>query len=179
MSVLTRPQGRIPIGYAMVGGQRVPVALDLEWDRYFAVLTERAGGVVGPTNIVQYIQTTVAPSVVLDNSGDESGDQIFILQNTTVSGGGGGASWTEVEIDFGTDPVYDAQFTITDAAITGTSKVQVLPCGQPATGRTSDDWQWDGATFAAMPGSGSATCYATFLPGPIVGPRKVQYSVGA
>jgi len=178
MSILTRPQGRIPIGYAMVGGQRVPVALDLEWDRYFQVLTERAGGVVGPTNIIQYIQTTVAPSVVLDSGGDESGDQIFIINNVAAASSGG-ASWTEVEIDFGSDPVYDAQFTITDAAITGTSKVQVLPCGKAATGRTADDWQWDGAAFAANPGSGSALCYVTFSPGPVVGPRKVQYSVGA
>jgi len=177
MSSLLLPQGRIPIGFAMINGQRVPVDVDQEWMRYFTTLTERAGGVVAPTNIVQYIQTTVAPSVVLDSGGDESGDQIFIINNVAASSGG--ASWTEVEIDFGTDPVYDAQFTITDAAITGTSKVQVLPCGKAATGRTADDWQWDGAAFAANPGSGSALCYVTFSPGPVVGPRKVQYSVGA
>lgn len=47
MSILTRPQGRIPIGYAVVQGERVPVVVDLEWDRYFSVLTERAGGVSG------------------------------------------------------------------------------------------------------------------------------------
>jgi hypothetical protein len=94
--------------------------------------------------------------------------------------GGGGASWTEAEIDFGSRPVYEASFTITDAAITSSAvKMQVLPCGKAATGRTADDWQWDGATFAANPGTGSATVYAQFMPGPIVGRRKVQYSVGA
>lgn len=94
--------------------------------------------------------------------------------------GGGGASWTEAEIDFGSAPVYEASFTITDAAITSSAvKMQVLPCGKAATGRTADDWQWDGATFAANPGAGSATVYAQFMPGPIVGRRKVQYSVGA
>lgn len=90
-----------------------------------------------------------------------------------------GASWVEVEIDFGSAPVYGAEFTITDAAISAASKVQVLPCGKAATGRTADDWAWDGAAFAATPAVGSATCYAHFLPGPIVGRRKVQYSVGA
>jgi hypothetical protein len=45
---LTRPQGRIPIGYAVVNGARVPVTIDLEWDRYFTVLDARAGGVNGP-----------------------------------------------------------------------------------------------------------------------------------
>lgn len=160
----------------MVGGQRVPVEVDMEWMRYFSVLTERAGGIVAPSNIVTYIASTVAPSVVLDSGGDID-ESVTIIQH--ITSGGGGASWTEVEVDFGTDPVYDASFVITDAAISGTSKVQVLPCGKAATGRTSDDWQWDGAAFAANPGSGSATCYVTFSPGPIVGPRKVQYSVGA
>jgi hypothetical protein len=97
----------------------------------------------------------------------------------TTGGGGSGSTWTEVEIDFGAAPVYDAVFTITDAAIGSTSQVLVLPCGKAATGRTADDWQWDGATFAANPGSGAATCYAVFVPGPIVGRRKVQYSIGA
>jgi hypothetical protein len=90
-----------------------------------------------------------------------------------------GVTWTEVEVDFGTKPVYTASFAITDGGISATSKVQVLPCGKAASGRTADDWEWDGATFAANPGAGSATCYAVFTPGPIVGPRKVQYSVGA
>ena len=92
--------------------------------------------------------------------------------------GVGGASWTEVEIDFGTVPVYEATFTITDAAITSSAvKIAIIPCGKAATGRTADDWQWDGGTFAANPGAGSATCYAAFFPGPIVGKRKLQYQV--
>lgn len=87
--------------------------------------------------------------------------------------------WTEIEHDFGTSPVYDAVLTITDAAITAASTVVVQPCGKAATGRTADDWQWDGATFAANPGDGVATVYAVFWPGPVVGPRKLQYQIGA
>jgi hypothetical protein len=97
----------------------------------------------------------------------------------TSSSSSGGATWTELDIDFGSKPVYAASFTITDASITTASKVQVLPSAKAATGRTADDWAWDGAAIAANPGTGSATCYAHFLPGPIVGKRKVQYSVGA
>jgi len=105
--------------------------------------------------------------------------QINELIDASATSGGSGATWTETEVDFGSSPVYTATFTITDASITSLSKVQVLPCGKAATGRTADDWSWDGATFAANPGSGSATCYAVFTPGPIVGRRKVQYSIGA
>lgn len=94
-------------------------------------------------------------------------------------GSGGSSSWTEIEVDFGSTPVYESTFTITDALITSSAvTMQVLPCGKAATGRTADDWVWDSATFAANPGTGSATCYAVWSPGPIVGKRKIQYLVG-
>ena len=95
----------------------------------------------------------------------------------TITVSGGSSSWTEVTVNFGARPIYDATFTITDAAITSTSKVIVLPSGKAAAGRTADDWQWDGATFAANPGTGSATVYAVFSPGPIVGNRTLHYAV--
>lgn len=94
-------------------------------------------------------------------------------------GGGGGGTWTEIEINFGSTPVYDAQFTITDASITSASQVAVVPCGEAATGRVTGDWEWDGATIAALPGSGSAVCSISFSPGPVVGARKFLYQVGA
>ena len=81
-----------------------------------------------------------------------------------------------VEYDFGALPVYEAQFTITDATITGTSVINVA-LGGAATGRSADDWQWDGATVGVVAGTGSATCYVTFHPGPIVGPRTFNYVV--
>lgn len=95
-------------------------------------------------------------------------------------GGGSSASatWTELEVDFGTDPVFDSTFLISDATISGTSKVAVVPSGNAGTGRTADDWQWDGASIAAVPGSGQARCYVTFTPGPVVGARKFVYQVG-
>ena len=91
---------------------------------------------------------------------------------------GGGSTWTEAEVDFLT-PSYDYQFTVTDAAVGATSKVTVIPCGKAATGRTADDWQWDGISFAALPAVGSFTLYAVAHPGPVVGKRKIQYSVAS
>jgi hypothetical protein len=175
-TVVTKPQGRIPVGFATVGGQRVPITIDIEWDRYLSTLTtELNRGLAGFTGASG--QAGAAIAMLSDDSGSQD-EPMFIVQNI-IGSSTGGALWTEVEVDFGSDPAYEASFTITDAGITAASKVQVLPCGKAATGRTADDWQWDGATFAANPGSGSATCYAVFTPGPIVGRRKVQYSVGA
>jgi hypothetical protein len=102
-----------------------------------------------------------------------------VIDALATAGSGGGAAWTEAEIDFGSTPVYSASFTITDAAISATSKVQILPCGKAATGRTADDWEWDGAAIACNPDAGAATCYVQFTPGPVVGKRNIQYSVGA
>jgi len=193
------PQTRT-IGTAVVGGKPVAVQADIAWFRFWAQsLYDRAGGATGLSNTeLAALITALAATVSAITEGHGVEDEGVALTQratlnftgagvtvtdvagkTTVEVAGGGGSWTEVEIDFGSAPVYGAEFTITDAAITAASKVQVLPCGKAATGRTADDWAWDGAAFAANPGTGSATCYAQFLPGPVVGLRKVQYSVGA
>lgn len=38
-TIVTKPQGRIEVGYAVYGGQRVPVTISLEWDRFLSTLT--------------------------------------------------------------------------------------------------------------------------------------------
>lgn len=72
MSILTLPQARIPLGWATVQGQRVPVEIDMEWMLYLTTLTERAGGTVAPTNLYQSITYLPQSSVVL--AGDEEGE---------------------------------------------------------------------------------------------------------
>ncbi len=106
-------------------------------------------------------------------------DAANTLTVAASGGGGGGGTWTEAEVDFGTTPKYEASFTVVDGTVSGASKIIVLPCGKAATGRTADDWQWDGITLAATPGTGSFTLYAVALPGPVVGPRKIQYQVAS
>lgn len=41
------PQGRIPLGWVNVGGQRLPVDIDPEWLRALTILVNRSGGVAG------------------------------------------------------------------------------------------------------------------------------------
>ena len=131
--------------------------------------------------------TDVVPAGKLLGRGSGSGDgpaePITVGTNLTLAGttlnatGGGGGTWTEVEIDFGTVPEYDHEFTITDAAIAPTSKMIVVPSGNAPTGRTLGDWQWDGVSIAAKPKTGSALVSVLFIPGPIVGTRKFFYQV--
>lgn len=92
---------------------------------------------------------------------------------------GGSAAWTEYEIDFGTTGVYDATFTVVDAAVGVTTEVAVVQSGATATSRAAGDALWDAITYAAVPAAGSFTLYALAHPGPVVGRRKILYQVGA
>lgn len=55
MTSLSLPQARIPLGWAMFQGQRVPVEIDIEWMRALSGLLDRTGGVSGSTNFGEYI----------------------------------------------------------------------------------------------------------------------------
>lgn len=90
----------------------------------------------------------------------------------------GSAAWTEYEIDFGTTGVYDATFTVVDAAVTALTEVAVVQSGATATGRADGDALWDSIAYAAVPAAGSFTLYALATPGPVVGKRKILYQVG-
>ena len=96
-----------------------------------------------------------------------------------VGGGSTPISITEVEIDFGTKPVTSKSFTVTDAAVSATSKISIVPSAKTATGRVNtDDMEWDGLSLAAVAGTGSFTVYAVANPGPVVGKRVINYIVG-
>ena len=88
-----------------------------------------------------------------------------------------GREWAEVEIDFGTKPQFSALFTITDADVSPTSNIVVNGSSEPATGRVGNDAEWDGLALSAIAGSGSFTLTAIAVPGPVVGARKVLYSI--
>jgi hypothetical protein len=86
---------------------------------------------------------------------------------------------TEAEVDFGTTPRWEAQFTITDAAVLSTSKIIISESGKIATGRVAaGDAQWDSISIAALPATGSFIAYCRADPGPVVGKRKLHYMVG-
>jgi hypothetical protein len=55
MSTLALPQARIPLGYAMVSGQRVPVEIDAQWMRAFLGLLDRTGGTTGTGGTVSNV----------------------------------------------------------------------------------------------------------------------------
>ena len=91
-------------------------------------------------------------------------------------GWGWSFSLTEAEIDFGSwVPVRSKRFAITNASITGTSKIMVSPSWNVATGRVGNDWEWDTINFSAKAGTWSFELTATSS-WRIRGNRKIFYS---
>lgn len=187
MKALTLPQARIPLGWARVDGKRVPVEIDIEWMRSLTGFLDRVGGTFAPTNneLDNGLQFDVRESEAAEitkrlndlermfHVSDVSGAVALLTEQLKSVGG---ASITEVEIDLGSTPKKSFNLTVTDAAISPTSKVIVSASGNAATGRGLDDWEWDCADFAAKPAAGSMTLYARFT-GHVSGKRKINYMV--
>jgi len=96
----------------------------------------------------------------------------------TINASGGSSTWTEVEVDFGSTPVWDKTFTITDAAVTSPAKkIIASPSGNVATGRVGNDLEWDNLLLGGLAGTGSFILTVLAIPGPIVGRRKIHYQV--
>lgn len=181
---MTAPDARIAIA-----GNSPP---SMEYVRWFNDLARRVGGIEALSNtelkaLWDAYEANGAPVAV-----QEEGVTVgiarrlnFIGAAVTVTLGGttanidipGLAAFNEVEVDLGAIPKRAHRFTVSNAGISVASKIQVLPCGRPATGRGSDDWEWDGATFAALPAAGSALVWAKFS-GLVAGKRMIQYAIG-
>lgn len=82
----------------------------------------------------------------------------------------------ETEIDFGSTPVDSASFVITDANVSTTNIIFVHASPNPATGRVGNDWEFDHASFSALPGTGQFTLSVVLAHG-AVGKRKIYYTI--
>lgn len=137
-------------------------------------VTQRAALYVSDTDPTGVITPFGAGSVCLTTDG-----HAYLATGPTSADwlelGGGGP--TEVEIDFGTTPVFSKTFTITDAAVSGASMIVVNPSGNVATDRVGNDLEWDNLLLGGLAGTGDFLLTALALPGPIVGKRKVYYQV--
>lgn len=99
------------------------------------------------------------------------------IATVNVSGGGGSATITEIEVDFGTTPTYSKTFTIIDPTVSILSNLIITQSGSAAPGRSSDENEMDPIVFSGTPAAGQFTLIATSLNGPVVGPYMVNYIV--
>lgn len=66
MTTVSLPKGNVALGWADVGGQRIPVTIDMEWMRALSDLVKRAGGTVGEDTTT--IARTAAQALSVANS---------------------------------------------------------------------------------------------------------------
>ena len=91
-------------------------------------------------------------------------------------GGGGSITGTEIEIDFGSLPISEKTFTITDANVSPTSLLIITPSGETATGRVGNDSEWDGLICTGLAATGSFTL-SVVATGSVVDKRKINYII--
>lgn len=89
------------------------------------------------------------------------------------------ASISQTEIDFGTTPVAEASFLITDANVSASSKLIGCVAYVAPTGKDLDELDMDGLDLKFAPGSGQFTLYARGMDGYIADKFKINYQVGA
>jgi len=92
-----------------------------------------------------------------------------------TNGTNGVLALTEVEVDFGINPVWSMTFTIADAEVWSFSKVIAFESGNVATGRVGIDAEWDSLMLSARGETGAVSLTALAIPGPVVGKRKIYY----
>lgn len=113
----------------------------------------------------------VKKAVVLTNGQFEQ-----LQAGDTLEGADGSATLTETEIDFGTKPVNNKTFTITDAMVSGSNKIIVIGSASNATGQVGNDWEVDSAMFSTKSNSGNFTLYVNSQFS-MSGKRKIYYQI--
>ena len=167
---------RAPNGAAsgdLTGTYPAPTLAATQTTNARVAVNKNSGATVGTRRRLNFIEGT---NVTLTIADDSINEEVDVTINAT--GGGGSASWTITEVDFGSAPVYDKEFTITDALVGAGSNVACLPSGKVATGRVGNDLAWDSLVCAALPASGSFTLTVQANPGPVVGKRNILYQIG-
>lgn len=168
-----------------VAADLVDLGMTAEQAEAIAALAGGGSGITQLTGDVTAGPGSGSQAATLANSGVVAGS--YTSANITVdakgrvtaaaNGSGGSSTWTETEVDFGSTPTWSKTFTITDAAVSGTSKILPIPSGNVATGRVGNDLEWDNLLLGALAGAGNFLLTALAVPGPIVGKRKIHYQV--
>ncbi len=112
-----------------------------------------------------------------------SGTNIKTINSQSVLGSGdlvvsGQTNIKQTEIDFGTTPVSEASFLITDADVLVGSQLIGSVAYEAPTGKELDELEMDGLDLKFAPGVGQFTLYAGGLDGYIADKFKVNYLIG-
>ena len=116
-------------------------------------------------------------TVDLGGTGADETKCLFGDKTWKVSGAGS-TNIKQTEIDFGTIPVSEKEFIVTDADVLVTSQIIGNVAYEAPTGKDLDELEMDAIDLKFAPGSGQFIIYAKGLEGYIEGKFKVNYLIG-
>lgn len=122
---------------------------------------DAAGGQLGgtyPNPDVRGLRETAGPTLL--TMGAVADGQVLTRSGANIVGTApGAATWTTIERDFGSTATWTGTFTITDAGISGTTKIIIQQAPGPYTGKgtRADEAECDRIECIAYPGTGTAT----------------------
>ena len=174
---------------ALINGS--PAALDtlielaaaLGDDANFAttITNALAGKEPANANIQAHVASAHAPSNAQKNSDITKGEIEAKLTGEISShshAGGSGADIKQAEVDFGSVPVWEASFLISDASVSAGSHLVGNVAYVAPTGKDLDEMEMDNLDLKFAPGTGEFTIYARGLDGPIHDKFKINYLCG-
>jgi len=99
------------------------------------------------------------------------------VDSITFSQFGSSTKYKQTEVDFGSTPVDNASFTITDAQVTASSIVSCWLSGATPTSKDQDELEMDALFMEALPGAGSFSLYIRGLEGYVSDKFKINYLI--
>ena len=157
-----------------VNGKGLITAISHATPSYVAAIEKNTASPITARTNLNFIEGSGTTLVVADNAGNDSVDVTI-----TASGVAGLASITEYEIDFGTTPVENATFTVTDASIGAGSYIVVQQSGEAATSKDADENEMDTLEFKVITSAGSMDVFVTATDGSYLADKfKINYLIG-
>ena len=104
--------------------------------------------------------------------------KLQLEHKTWKSSGAGSTNIKQTEVDFGTTPVSEKEFTITDADVLVTSQLIGNVAYEAPTGKELDELEMDSLDLKFAPGAGQFKIYAKGLDGYLADKFKINYLVG-
>lgn len=141
-----------------------------------------AAGTAAASHAPFKFQTGVNLTVAEAGAMEWDGSRLYITDTTparkTIAYTNDTATLSQTEIDFGSTPVSEASFIVTDANVTASSQLIGSVAYEAPTGKDLDELEMDGLDLKFAPGAGQFTLYARGLDGYVADTFKINYLIG-
>ncbi len=112
-------------------------------------------------------------------SGTPSSEVCLFGDKTWKSPGAGSVNIKQTEVDFGTTPISEKEFTVTDTDVLVTSQLIAQVAYEAPTGKDLDELEMDDLQIRCQPGTGQFLMFIRTADGSYLADKfKINYLVG-